>query len=57
VQGTVERAYDKHEYLSEKTAAFEAVAREIERVLDGRGLENATQLVAPPRRMAASVGR
>ncbi len=32
VQGAVERAYDKHEYLVEKQAAFEALAREIERV-------------------------
>jgi len=45
VQGAVERAYDKHEYLAEKRAAFEALAEEIERVVDGRPLGNVTPLV------------
>ena len=45
VQGAVERAYDKHEYLIEKRAAFEALACEIERVVRGRSLDNVTPLV------------
>ena len=45
VQGAVERAYDKHEYLVEKSAAFEALASEIERVVQGRSLENVTALI------------
>jgi integrase len=36
VQGAVERAYDKHEYLAEKKTAFEALATEIERVVKVR---------------------
>ena len=44
VQGAVERAYDKHEYLVEKRTAFEALAAEIERVVHGRPLDNVTPL-------------
>ena len=40
VQGAVERAYDKHEYLVEKRAAFEALAREIERVIDRSSMDS-----------------
>jgi integrase len=47
VQGAVERAYDKHEYLVEKKAAFEALAAEIERVADGRPQDNVTPFSRP----------
>ena len=43
VQGAVERAYDKHEYLIEKRAAFEALAAEIARVVEG-GSSNVVNL-------------
>lgn len=36
VQGAVERAYDKHGYFVEKRAAFEALASEIECIVNGR---------------------
>ena len=47
VQGAVERAYDKHEYLIEKRTAFEALAAEIERVIERRPVDpdNVTPLV------------
>ena len=34
VQGAVERAYDKHEYLIEKRTALAALAMEVDRVVD-----------------------
>ena len=40
MQSAVERAYDKHEYLVEKRAAFEALASEIERVIDSRSMDS-----------------
>jgi integrase len=33
IQGAVERAYDKHDYIGEKRAAFEALASEVERIV------------------------
>lgn len=33
VQGVVERAYDKYEYIKEKHAAFEALAAEVDRIV------------------------
>ena len=44
VQGAVERAYDKHSYLPEKWAAFEALAAEIDRVVKGRQASNVVPL-------------
>ena len=44
VQGSVERAYDWHTYLTEKRAAFETLAREIERVVHGRSDDNIIRL-------------
>jgi integrase len=45
VQGAVERAYDKHEYLDEKRAAFEALAAEIDRIVEGQHASNVVSLV------------
>ena len=45
VQGAVERAYDKHSYLPEKRAAFDILAVEVERVVDGRQVSNVVPLV------------
>jgi integrase len=36
VQAAIQRAYDKHSYLAEKRAAFEALAVEITRVAEGQ---------------------
>ncbi len=44
VQGEMERIYDRHTYLMEKQAAFEALAVEIERVIDGRSTDNVISL-------------
>ena len=44
VQGEMERIYDRHTYLMEKQAAFEALAVEIERVIDGRSTDNVIPL-------------
>ena len=44
VQGAVERAYDKHSYLPEKRAAFEALAAEIDRVVESRQASNVIRL-------------
>ncbi len=44
VQGTVARAYDKHSYLPEKRAAFEALAAEIDRVVESRQASNVMRL-------------
>jgi integrase len=52
VQGAVERAYDKHSYLPEKLAAFEALAAEIDRVVEGLQASN----VVPLRRSAGREG-
>ena len=40
----MERIYDRHTYLLEKRAAFEALAVEIERVIDGRSTDNVISL-------------
>jgi integrase len=45
VQGAVERAYDKHEYLDEKRAALEALAAEIDRIVEGQHASNVVSLV------------
>jgi hypothetical protein len=42
VQGEMERIYDRHTYLLEKRAAFEALA--VERVIDGRSIDNVISL-------------
>jgi integrase len=44
VQGAVERAYDKHEYLSEKRAAFDALAEAIERIVNPTSSNNLVRL-------------
>ena len=44
VQGEMERIYDRHTYLLEKRAAFEALAAEIARVIDGRSIDNVISL-------------
>lgn len=46
VQGAVERAYDLHEYVPEKRAAFEALAAEIERIVNGRLHDNVVRLAS-----------
>lgn len=44
VQGAIERAYDKHEYLAEKKSAFEALADAIERIVDPTRTDNVVRL-------------
>ena len=44
VQGAVERAYDKHDYLAEKRAALDTLAAEIVRVIEGRQTDNVIPL-------------
>jgi integrase len=46
VQGAVERAYDKHDYLAEKQAAFEALAAEVDRIIGQQSEANVLQLNA-----------
>ena len=44
VQGAVERAYDKHEYLIEKRAAFEALAAQIKAIIANTSANNVVRL-------------
>ena len=46
VQGAVERAYDKHDYVVEKRAAFEALAAEVDRIIGQQSEANVLQLNA-----------
>lgn len=46
VQGAVERAYDKYSYLPEKRIAFDALAAEIARAIDGRQANNVIRLAS-----------
>jgi integrase len=46
VQGAIERAYDKHDYLDEKRRAFEALASQVDRIVNGAEGEKVVELKA-----------